>query len=353
MKTHRDICISFAFLLTILSACSQEVPAENVSNNTKYTLFYPTQKDSAEQYAKTKSIFIEKNPNDTAFTLNEAGLILYDQRKFDAAILYYSKSLEVRPYSHVYDNRANARLIQQDTVGAFEDYNMAILTDSLNPSPYFNRANLLTAQKKYLMALVDYNHALLAKSKTDKYVFKISDIFINRGNALFYLKDYSSAIKDYSEALKSDSKNLMAYANRADSRYRQGDYIGAIDDYSQAILINPEAEFYFNRATNYLNIDKYAEAIADLNHVIAANSTFYDGYYMRSQANGRSGNYLEAIKDLDKMVQLQPDNPLGYYLRGYTYVVFLQNREKGCPDLRQAKKMGDADADSLLKEYCK
>jgi tetratricopeptide (TPR) repeat protein len=298
-------------------------------------------------------VYIEKNPNDKAFKLNDTGLVLYNQRKFNDAVLYYSKSIAVHPYSHVYDNRANARLIQQDTAGAFDDYNKAILIDSLNPSPYFNRANLLTTQKKYLMALSDFNHALLAKSKTDRYVLKISDIFINRGNLLFYLKDYSSAIRDYTEALKTDSKNLMAYANRADIKYRQGDYIGAIDDYSRAILINPEAELYFYRASNYLNLDKYPEAIADLNRVITANSTFYDGYYMRSQAYGRSGNYSEAIKDLDKMVQLQPNNPLGYYLRGYTYVVFLQNSEKGCTDLQQAKKMGNADADSLLNEYCK
>jgi tetratricopeptide (TPR) repeat protein len=353
MTTHKDIYISFAFLLTIVCACSQEVPLKNVSNNNRYTVFYPSQRDSVEKYAKTKAVYIDKNPNDTAFKLNDTGLVLYNQHKFDAAVLYYSKSIAVRPYSHVYDNRANARLIQQDTAGAFEDYNLAIRIDTLNPSPYFNRANLLTAQKKYLMALADYNHALLAKSKTDRYILKTSDIFINRGNLLFYLNDYGSALKDYSEALKTDSKNLMAYANRADIKYRQGDFNGAIEDYSHAISINPDAELYFNRASNYLNMDKYTEAIDDLNQVITANSTFYDGYYMRSQAYGRSGKFAEAIKDLDKMVQLQPKNPLGFYLRGYTYVVFLQNREKGCPDLQQAKQMGDTSADSLIIEYCK
>jgi len=355
MQTTKTYNLIFILILTVLTnGCAQESTPDKKKGNVQTThVFYPVLKDTMDLYAKSKGVFLSDDPNDPALRYIDTGLIMFNKFKFDQAITFYTKSIMVKPYSHAFSNRANARLALRDTINALQDYNDAIKADSTNPSPFFNRANLFTTQKKYLAALTDYNNALKAWAISKNYTgVPLSDIFINRGNLLFYLNDLNSSIKDYSEALKSDPKNLMAFANRAEAKNKLRDFTGSIDDYSKAILIDEDPEFFFKRAMNYINLQKFQEAIPDLDKTIKLNPSVWDAYYIRAQAKGRLKDYNAAITDIDKMIQLQPNNAEGYFMRGLTYAVYLQNSEKGCPDLKRALDLGDKRATDLIRNYC-
>ena len=354
MTTKTYNLISILILTALTSGCAQESKPDEKKDKVHTThVFYPVLKDTMDLYAKSKGVFLSDNTNDPALRYIDTGLIMYNKFKFDEAIFFYTKSIKVKPYSHAYSNRANARLAVRDTVNALQDYNDAIKADSTNSSPFFNRGNLFTAQKKYTEALTDYNDALKAWAISKNYTgVPLSDIFINRGNLLFYLNDLNSSIKDYSEALKSDPKNLMAFANRAEAKNKLRDFQGAIEDYSKAISINEDPEFFFKRAMNYINLQKFQEAIPDLDKTIKLNPTIWDAYYIRAQAKGRLKNYNAAIADIDKMIELQPNNAEGYFMRGLTYSAYLQNSEKGCPDLKKALDLGDKRAAALIRDYC-
>jgi tetratricopeptide (TPR) repeat protein len=345
---------NIAILLVLIvsgNRCAEETPSNDEIH--KFQVFYPLKRDTMDKYAKTKSVFMTDTPNDPALRYIDTGLAMFNSFNFDKAINYYTQSIKIKPYSHAYSNRGNARLAMRDTVGALQDYYAAITADSTNPTPFFNRANVFTAQKRYIEALTDYNSALKALTITKKYYeIPASDIYLNRGNSLFYLNDLKAAIKDYSYAIEIDQKNLMAFANRAEAKNKIGDFKSAIEDYTKAIAINNDATFFLKRAMSYMSLQEFRQALPDLDWTIKLNPSIWDAYYMRAQVKGRLNDFNAAIADIDKMIELQPGNSEGYLMRGMTYSVYLKNPEKGCSDLQRAFDLGDNRAQDLLRQHC-
>lgn len=75
---------------------------------------------------------------------------------------------------------------------------------------------------------------------------------------------------------------------------------------------------------------------------------YFKGVYERN----RKANPVAALADFNAAMALNPNRADIYLARGICYLL-LNNKEKACPDLKQAAVMGEAQAPQLLATYCK
>jgi tetratricopeptide (TPR) repeat protein len=127
----------------------------------------------------------------------------------------------------------------------------------------------------------------------------------------------------------------MLYSARAQALVNQGKIIPALQDYKTALEINPglievykfrgalygvtkqfdksiadlnlylekfpnDAEYHYNRALSYLNLDKMQEALADLNKTIELDPNFSRAYRARGNALLEMGQAEQGQKDLQE-----------------------------------------------------
>ncbi len=146
----------------------------------------------------------------------EFGLLLLKKKKFNRAIYYFSKAIELNP------------------------------TDS---APYYYRG--IAKDKLNLLkdAIEDYNDAIRQKLNIVSHSsFKINNVFYKRGYCKFKLGDNSSALKDFTRYVSIDKHNPEAYYYKGILEYEAENYSVVIADLNKAIELNPNHESaYFKR----------------------------------------------------------------------------------------------------------
>ena len=96
----------------------------------------------------------------------------------------------------------------------------------------------------------------------------LAEKYKSEGNTFFQNNKFMEALQKYSAAidLKVETKNnAVYYSNRAFVNLKLENYGSAIEDANMSIKINPEFyKAYYRRASAYLFLEKYAEALRDL-----------------------------------------------------------------------------------------
>ena len=85
------------------------------------------------------------------------------------------------------------------------------------------------------------------------------------------------------------------------------DYTGAISLYTKAINIQPQANYYSNRAFCKIKLDKYQEALEDCLKAINLDKTFFRGYTRAAQCHLYFGRIFEALETLRKGIPFVED----------------------------------------------
>jgi len=108
---------------------------------------------------------------------------------------------------------------------------------------------------------------------------------------------------------------------------------------------------YYNIGLSYYNLDKYPDAIASYDKAIELNPRFAQAYDSRGRSKGVTKDYKGALSDFTMAIDLDPQNAKAYYGSGFSKIL-LDKTESGCADVKKAKEMGYAEAESILKQYC-
>ncbi|MEO6131849.1 MAG: tetratricopeptide repeat protein [Saprospiraceae bacterium] len=136
------------------------------------------------------------------------GLSFMDENKFNEALEYYTKAIELKP---------------------------------AYPEALVNRGNIFRTGNQYAAALVDYNKAIEARPN-----FSIA--FFNRGIMFMNQRKNEEAIRDFTSAIEFNPGYYKAYSNRGVIYTNEKRYPEAIADYSKAIDLSPDyMEAYYNR----------------------------------------------------------------------------------------------------------
>jgi tetratricopeptide (TPR) repeat protein len=149
---------------------------------------------------------------------------------------------------------------------AFEDMNLLIAKDSLNPGPY-----------------------------------------LDRGNHLLNIQKTKEAIRDYDMYIKLNPYNHSAYQNRGTAHERLKQFDEALYDYSKVIELKPNDTIaFFNKGVVYDAIENPWQAIKEYDEVVKRDPRLAKAYYNRGAAYERVADYDRALQDYEKAVQYNP-----------------------------------------------
>jgi len=140
--------------------------------------------------------------------------------------------------------------------------------------------------------------------------------------------DYTSIIALCQRSLRGGATlETERYANkliswalnrRGEIAAAKGQEQQALDDFEEAVVHDKTRwRALHNRAVSYALLDRYDEAIADLNRTIELNPRFAKAFFNRAELYSQEARFEQAIQDYDKAIELAPDDPASHNSRGY------------------------------------
>ncbi|PZD74485.1 TPR repeat-containing protein YrrB [Acaryochloris thomasi RCC1774] len=181
-----------------------------------------------------------------------------------------------------YFDRAQARAVQGDLLGAISDYTEIIERDPHNTQAYYQRGQSRNALGDADAAMQDLEQAIhwtrlqslsLLKDFSGELADTIatlkSDLPANPQPSDKTLPPIESAIEATSQAIRDNPNDAHAFFERGKSRALLGDLDGAIADYTESIRLDPtQSEVYYKRGRSRAALGDSQGATEDLNHAI-------------------------------------------------------------------------------------
>lgn len=216
--------------------CKKEVKNNTVFCHSCSTKLNPSDFDHACKMGKSMSL---------QFCIERADLLV-KERKFNDALEYFSKAIELDPNNaDIYNEKGKC-------------YSLILCS--------------LRLGYKYKEALENF---LIAYELNPKNIQTI----INIGDAKMGLKEFKEAIEIFSEVLKKDKFNIEALTNRAFAKMVTRDYLGVKKDTAKVLKIQPDNAYcLYIYGTSLIEQGKLAEGVhylqrsANLSFDLAINS---------------------------------------------------------------------------------
>lgn len=211
-----------------------------------------------------------------AASLNQRGLKLFKEGKFEAAIDAFSKAIEVS--SSFVSNRND---IEHKSLAALQ--------------PHESLASPVTAVDPRTAAAL-----------------------VNRGNVYFVIGDIESAQSDYERALRISPGLAEAHSCLGSLLLGKGEVDAAIDGYSRSIKIDPRfIKAYLGRSIAYATKGDLKSALADLDSAEKIDPKNGEIYYRRGDVLRISGESDRALFEYDRAISVDPKLAGPYFARGF------------------------------------
>ena len=268
-------------------------------------------KDSFETVVAMLTKVVRDDPNviDAWFNLGNA---YFKVGRFDEAIRYFSKALELKPdYDLAVINMANAyRKLGRDDA-ALAGYERYLSIDPKNAQVryqvgeiYLDRGEDAKAQENFTAALAIDPRTASARNALGALAFKHGDI--------------AGAESQIRAALAMKPDVRLAHYNLALISEQRGDDRTAEAEYQRELELHPGAyKASFNLSRLYERQGNIIKQMASLKSAIESNPQFAEGYLFLAKAYvDTNGDPNEAIRLARKGLELKPDPsvaPLGHY----------------------------------------
>lgn len=124
-----------------------------------------------------------------------------------------------------------------------------------------------------------------------------------------------AVLEVYEKQLKEDPTDYHIWLNRANEYYRNNEYMRALNDVDNALKYVPKGETadkvmaLMLRANIYIQTDRPAQAIEDLNNVIDLDKEHYVAIYQRANTFYGMGDYTAAKADYQRLMRLNSRSP--------------------------------------------
>ena len=308
------------------------------------------------------------------------GAYYFDLKKYENAIKDFDVVLKKKPdYSKAlsYRGRSN-EAIGKDAL-AMADYTHAIKKGTKNYDLYYRRALLYKKQDQLKLAVYDLGKVVVLKPEfqealslrgvievqRERYAQSFNDLnkaieldaedqLALEARAKAYLKteQLDLALVDYNRLVYHfHTRNTEIYLLRGRLFVSQGEYSKAQKDFSRILVINPRnSEACVENAKVYMLKGRVQQSVPVSTKAIGFDDKNWEAYFVRGKAYFELEKYNEALKDLNMSIKLHPTAD-GHYYRGQC------RAEKGnvvgaCEDLHTAEKMGSEQAVEKLKHVC-
>jgi tetratricopeptide (TPR) repeat protein len=155
---------------------------------------------------------------------------------------------------------------------------------------------------EYRKAVADYDQATALAPDAVQPI-------LNRAQARQQLGEMAEAEADFTTVVGLDPGSAEAWTGRGILREIQGRYEEALADYDAALKLAPSAQAWRNRADANLGLGRLADAESDYTKAIELDGAFVEAYVGRARARTVDERYADALADLDHVLEGQPDHP--------------------------------------------
>ena len=293
-----------------------------VNDLVKYLKLVPDDEKDLAEIEKLKSILVESyiglNKPDSAILyikdtkfkdirndLAKRGNVFYNSGRFNEAIGYYTKTIEMsnsindhNPETvQVYFQRGNAYLALEKDSLALNDFLLAMRSDSVN-------INYIIASGQAYCGLKKYNTALTLFNKAAKIEPRNIKVYGATAKCLIAAKQYNKALQYLHTAVRVDSNYAEGYGQLSFVNYRLGNYKGSIIDSYLAIRLDNNLSYpYFYAALSMLRLDMVEMASVMIRRFTA--SALANGYVLNTaQIQDIKDLYKDGVIDSDEKQQL-------------------------------------------------
>ena len=200
---------------------------------------------------------------------------LYDQSKWDAAIVKFDEALRLKPelYASLY-LRGTCWLNKGDLDRALADFNASLRIMPAYAYALNGRGVVYMRKENFQAAIREYTEAIRVDPK-------LSAAYLNRGSLNFDLRNFDEAINDFSRMIDLDATNVVAWRMRAQAHLRKNDWNSAVKDYRQSLRLS----------SNYSPV--YQKTIIEAVAANPNNASLYDAlawlYATSPEASVRNG----------------------------------------------------------------
>jgi len=158
--------------------------------------------------------------------------------------------------------------------------------------------------------------------QVDQSIGKTADIQYYKGEAYRNLGQLSQAIEYYHSAINLDPKFAPAYLGRARAVQASSSPDPNLirSDLEKTVLLDPNyGEARLELASYYISVEKYADALSQIEkaNLLLPDSAL--GFYLRAQIAYKLENYKQALINVDQALSLDVTLLKGYLLKGEIY----------------------------------
>jgi tetratricopeptide (TPR) repeat protein len=230
---------------------------------------------------------------------NYLGVIEQKRNKPEVAVAWLDSAIALnKNEADFYVNRALARQLLKDSVGAKADLQKALMLQPNHPGALHNLAVTKRAQGSRQEAQSSVDQAIDADSSMLAPYLERAYQRMEGG----YLK---GALEDYTQALDIERRDPEIWLSRGIVRERLKDYTGAFADYTQAIELKESyVKAWINRANVLLKLERYKDAVDDYTVALVHVPDAGAAYYNRAIARERLKQLPAACEDLRKAESL-------------------------------------------------
>jgi tetratricopeptide (TPR) repeat protein/predicted amidohydrolase len=250
--------------------------------------------------------------NKEACDLHDKGITLRDLGKYDEALKFFERAVELKPdYEEAWYDKGWIL----GKLGKYEEalkcYDKVIELRPDCEDAWYNKGVTLGKLGKYEEALKCYDKAVELRPDDE-------EVWLNKGWILGELGKYEEELKCYDKAVELKPDYEKAWLNKGVTLDKLGKYEEALKCYDKAVELKPDYEkAWYNKGVTLGKLGKYEEALKCYDKVIELRPDDEDAWYNKGVTLGKLGKYEEALKCYDKAVELRPDNEEAWYDKGW------------------------------------
>lgn len=235
----------------------------------------------------------------------EAAQQLIDRQKYQQAMQYVDKALNVNPFCELaYIERGRIRESQLRFRDSFESYSCSLLINPNNAETRSARATVANKLHLYRIAIEDLNKIFSCNSS----VVTVEQ-YADRAYAYYCIGDYKSALSDYDRALTLDACNYRWQFSRALCLIGAKQYSDALDAFSTMVSMDPEnTEVLGMRGYCRKLLNDKCGALKDFNLVLKREPDSSRWYQHRACLRLSMNNKKQALLDYCRASELEPGN---------------------------------------------
>jgi tetratricopeptide (TPR) repeat protein len=284
---------------------------------------------SIHNHSQVRSNFNKKNNSKNEVTYYKNGITNYKLKKFDAAIIEFSKAIEInsKMYNYYY-LRGSCYLENKKIKKAISDFNIAIKLNSNNSNSYSKLGYAYYQLNDYISSSFNYNKSL--------------DIDPNNSNTYYYQSlDFELSMQKPEKKEELLTK-AIDFANSIDFNSNFEKISNAYYDRG-IIRLNLLSKLKLkNLHNNSFDEKKYLmDIILDFTNAIKNDLKFSDAYYQRGliKKNKLLNDAIGAYEDFDKAIKFNPSNGNAYIERGYLKLNIYNDGNGSINDLIKSTKL--------------